>query len=129
MTELERCLPWIVRALDRSGNQDGLDKVLRNLATGHAQLWPANDGCLITELVQHVNRRGIRIWLAGGRLDQITDMTADVAAWARAQGCTFAEFDGRLGWERPLRKRGWKKRSVTMELDLEAIDGRQNDKF
>lgn len=127
MTELERCLPWIVKALDRSGNIDTLDKVLRNIATGHAQLWPAPRGCFVTELVQHQKRLGIRAWLAGGELDQLMDMIPDIAAWARAQGCTFAEFDGRLGWEKPLKARGWKKRSVTMELDLEANNGRQDD--
>ena len=118
MTEFERCLPWIVRALHKSGNRDTLQHVVERIQAGTAQFWPAPDGCLVTEMVDYPSGRALRIWLAGGEIGQILDMTGDVAKWARAQGCVVAEFSGRLGWEKPLRKAGWKPRAIRMELDL-----------
>lgn len=118
VSELARCLPWIERAIKRSGKIDTMSDVVDRIFKGHAQFWPAPNGCLVTEIVDHAERRGIRVWLAGGELGQVLDMEGDVAQWAKSQGCTFAEFDGRRGWQRRLEKRGWKPRSIVMELDL-----------
>lgn len=118
MSELERCRPWIEKALERSGNLNSWEDVEKGVASGMMQLWPAPKGCVVTELVIYPRGRALRVFLAGGELGQILAMTKDMARWAKAQGCDFAEFDGRFGWQRVLKQIGWKPRSIVMELDL-----------
>lgn len=120
MSELERCRPWVEDALRRSGSLHTWEDFISLWAIGHAQLWPAEKGCIVTQIELYHNSKALRVWLAGGELPQILDMTRDVAEWAKAQGCSFAEFSGRLGWEKPLKRLGWKKAAVVMRLDLEA---------
>lgn len=107
--------------MQRSGDLNSWQEVVDGIASYKMQLWPAPRGCLVTEMVQYKRGKALRVFLAGGDLDQILDMTGDVARWAKAQGCTFAEFDGRFGWQRVLRDIGWRPKKIVMELDLERF--------
>jgi len=118
MSELERCKPWIEAALKRSGGINTWAEVYGKIMSGHMQLWPAPKGCLVTEIVVYPNTNAINIFLAGGELDQILQMTENVKEWAKLQGCSFASFSGRFGWQKPLEKAGWKAHSVTMHLEI-----------
>jgi len=115
---IEHCRPWLEAALDRSGNLNTWDEITRGIAEGKMQLWPAERGCILTEIVVYHHTKCLHVFLAGGELDEILQMTENVKEWAKLQGCSFASFDGRLGWQKPLEKVGWKPRSITMHLEF-----------
>ena len=105
--ELERCRPWIEAALEYCGGTHEFEDIVDNIANCRMQLWPAERGCIVTEIVVYPRKKVINIFLAGGELDQILDMDADVKAWAKEQGCTGATMAGRIGWKKPLKALNW----------------------
>ena len=115
---LFKCKPWIETALERSGGHNTWDEVCAGIRSGKMQLWPAERGCIITEIVVYPNTKALHVFLAGGELDEILQMTENVKEWAKLQGCSFASFDGRFGWQKPLEKLGWKPHSITMHLEF-----------
>lgn len=125
MSEIERCRPWLEAAIRRSGDLNTWDEIEAGIRSGMMQLWPAPKGCFVTELIVYPRGKAVRAILAGGDLGQLMAMVPDMIVWARSQGCDFAEFDGRLGWKKPLQRQGWRQRSITMELDLGAGNGQQ----
>ena len=115
---LFRCKPWIEAALEKSGGLNTWDQVAAGINSGMMQLWPAERGCIVTEIVVYHDRKALHVFLAGGELDEILQMTENVKEWAQQQGCSFATFDGRFGWQKPLERIGWKSHSVTMHLEF-----------
>jgi len=118
VSELERCRPWIEDAIKRSGNLNTWAEVCAGIRSGKMQLWPTERGCIITEIVVYHDTNALHVFLAGGELDEILQMTENVKEWAKLQGCSFASFDGRFGWQKPLEKIGWKPHSITMHLEF-----------
>ena len=118
MTEWERCLPWIVAALDEGGNTHTPDDVLAMVKSGRAQFWPAERGCLVTEILVYPRCNVLNVWLGGGELDQLTDMQSAVMAWAGAMGCTRMSIQGRRGWVRALEKHGWRHAHAVVVKEL-----------
>jgi hypothetical protein len=118
INELERCRAWIEQAIERSGNLNTWGEIVLGIGDGRMQLWPAERGCIITEIVIYHHTKCLHVFLAGGELDEILQMTENVKEWAKLQGCSFASFDGRFGWQKPLEKIGWKPHSITMHLEF-----------
>lgn len=87
------------------------------------QIWPWKRSCIVTQLCVYPKHKAVRAFLAAGKSEDIVEMIPTVSEWARQQGCTVAEFEGRIGWERLLSRHGWKKRCVTMQLDLGDANG------
>jgi len=56
MNPIERCRPWIEAALERSGNLNTWSEVCEGIHSGKMQLWPAERGCILTEIVVYHNR-------------------------------------------------------------------------
>ena len=83
------------------------------------QFWPAERGCLVTEIVMFPKKKVINVFLGGGELDQLADMHADVIAWAKTQGCTGATIVGRKGWERAFKQYGWTPVHVTLAKEFD----------
>ena len=80
------------------------------------QLWPAERGCLVTEIQVYPRKKVLNVFLGGGDMDQLLDMEAAAAAWGKAQGCTMATIQGRPGWERVFRH--WRRSHVILERSL-----------
>jgi len=118
INELDRCKPWIEAALDYCDGTHSWDDIENGIASGMMQLWPAAKGCIVTEIVVYPKKKVINIFLAGGELDQILDMDADVKAWASAHGCTGATMTGRVGWKKPLEPLGWKVLHTQFAKDI-----------
>ena len=113
--ELSRCREWIEAALGYGGGTHDFNDVVDAISTGHMQLWPADDGCLVTEIVKYPRKTVLHIFLAGGRMGQITDMHDDVIAWAKTQGCESLTLAGRKGWVKALAPYGWNQNLVVLE--------------
>lgn len=102
--EFLRCRPWIEAALKRDviATHDAED-VWELIKAGHAQLWPTPNSVVVTKIDAYPKARVLTFWVAGGKLKEIRFTEAQVYAWARVAGCTFAAIAGRRGWARALK--------------------------
>jgi len=112
--DLLRCREWIQSALDKGGDTHGFVDVVDGVMSGHMQLWSGAKGCAVTEIVVYPNKKVLHVFLAGGKLEQITDMHQDAVKWAKTQGCEGMTLSGRKGWLKILNKDGWKEQQVVM---------------
>lgn len=118
MTEIERCRPWIKAALERSSGTHTAADVIDGIKAGEFQLWPAERGCLVTEIFEFPQRRVLNVFLGAGDMDQLVDMHDSVVAFARQNGCAAVRVTGRAGWARVWRKAGFKPLFQTIEKEL-----------
>ena len=96
------------RALDiPNGTHDFID-VAEGLYRGTMQLWPAEKGCIVTEIVVYPKKKALNVFLGGGELDQILDMHENVIEWAKRKGCECLMMTVALAGKKPLEKHGWK---------------------
>lgn len=109
---------WIQSALDYSGGTHTVDDVVDNVLTGRMQLWPAERGCAVTEIVVYPQKKVLHVFLAAGEMDQLFDMIESAAEWARGQGCTAMTLAGRLGWQRAMKPLGWEPKMIVMEREI-----------
>ena len=117
--ELMRCREWIQSALDEGGNTHSFEDIVRGVAQGHYQFWPADRCCAITEVVEYPNRKSLHIFLAAGDKEQIKDMNASAEEFARAIGCDSMSIAGRRGWVRELKRYGYFELLTTVVKPLE----------
>jgi hypothetical protein len=71
---IEHCRPWIEDALAYSGGTHTFEDVERRILESHLQLWPAERGCAVTEIVIYPRKKVLHVFLAGGEMDQIIDI-------------------------------------------------------
>lgn len=114
----KRCEDWIKSALEYGGGTHDIEDVFRAILESRMQLWPAENGCLVTEILVYPRKKVLHIFLAGGEMGQITDMHHDVIEWAKAQGCTALTLSGRKGWIKALAKFGWKEKLVSLSKEI-----------
>lgn len=120
MSDFTRCIPWIEAALEYSGGTHTIEDIAHGVAAGRMQFWPAEHGCLVTEIVTFPKKRVLNVFLGGGEFEQLADMHGDVIAWAKTQGCTCATISGRKGWERAFKSRGWQYAFTTLTKEFDA---------
>lgn len=119
MNIIEHCRPWIEDALAYSGGTHTFEDVERRILESHLQLWPAERGCAVTEIVIYPRKKVLHVFLAGGEMDQIIDMIDSAVAWSKTQGCTSMTIAGRHGWKRVLEKHGYKAVMTVLEKEFE----------
>jgi hypothetical protein len=105
---LERCRKWIEDALEYSGGTHTFEDVEQGIYEKRLQLWPAERGCAVTEIVVYPRIKVLHVFLAGGEMDQIIDMINSAVEWSKAQGCTSMTISGRHGWQKVLAEYGFK---------------------
>lgn len=108
-------------AIERDGEwtaQDLIDALLDK----RAQLWVLRTEGGDPKAAGVTERYGslLHCHLLGGEGVEawIDDLFETVAGYARPVGIEKFTLEGRLGWERVLGRRGWKKRAVVMEISL-----------
>jgi len=109
---------WINDALEYSAGTHTFDDVLDGIRAGRMQLWPAERGCAVTEIVVYPQKKVLHVFLAAGEMDQLFDMIDEAAEWGRRQGCTSMSLAGRLGWQRAMKPLGWEAKMVVMERGI-----------
>ena len=112
--ELLRCQRWIESALDKGGDTHSFLDVVEGVLSGHMQLWPGEEGCAVTEIVNYPNKKVLHVFLAAGDLKRITNMHEDAVEWGKSQGCNGMSLSGRSGWKKILEKEGWKQQQVVL---------------
>ena len=95
-----RCAPYLEAALDGTFS---LGDVLTAIKDGRARFWPLERSAVVTEILRYPKRRVLRIWLAGGELDELRRFLPAADNYARYEGCDRIEIDGRRGWARELK--------------------------
>jgi hypothetical protein len=117
--ELDRARPHIEAALSYAGGTHGFDDVAAMLREDRAILWSGPHSAIVTEIIEHPQKRTLHFFLAGGNLAELEVMVPGILEWGRTQGCTAASMTGRKGWERTFLKReGWESKLVVMTKEL-----------
>lgn len=93
-----------------------LEAVEQEIRAGRAVLWPMERSAVVTQIHAHPNGRVLRIWLAGGDLEELMHFLPAADEYAREQGCDWVEIEGRPGWEKVLA--GYEKRRVILVKEL-----------
>ena len=115
---IDPCRAWIEAALEHGGNTHTFEDVKQGILEGRMQLWPAEDGCCVTEIVVYPRKKVLSGFLAGGDLSRVIDMIPDIEAWAVAHGCAAAEITGRRGWVRAFGPIGYREAATNIRKEL-----------
>lgn len=119
MLDLHGARPHIEAALDYSGGTHTYDDVVKGVKDGSLVFWPGPNSAVITEIIEHPQKRTLHFFLAGGNAAELEAMLPGILDWAREQGCESASLTGREGWERSfLKRRGWEKKLIVMTKEL-----------
>lgn len=94
-------------------------ELLADLEAGRAQLWPGETAAVVTQCVADDRGRGLHVWLAGGDLAGVMALRPGIEAWGRAQGCGWITINGRLGWNRVLRRCGYEHDGAELKRKLQ----------
>ena len=101
-------------ALDGSFTLADVEELIR--ADPNVVFWPLKRSAVVTEILHYPALRSCRVWLAGGDLDELLHFLPALDNYARSEGCTRIELDGRKGWHRVLE--GYEFQRVTLTKDL-----------
>lgn len=117
IAELERCRGWLMEALDEATYR--WEDVARAIFAGKAIFWPGKDCAMVTEDQVYPNgERAMLVWLAGGDINELLAMAPGVEASARLRGCTSVLIEGRPGWSKILKGRGYGVHAVMLKKGL-----------
>lgn len=99
MTEWDRCKEWISWALDGTY---AIEDVEAELEAGRAQFWPLERSAAVTRIHDYPQASVLRIWLAGGDMQDLLANVWRLEEYAKETNCTAIEIEGRKGWERVM---------------------------
>jgi len=112
-----RCWPWLAKALDLTGGTHTQRDILDGTLDGSFQLWPSENAAALTEIVSYPQMKTVRIFLAGGDLNELKETHEKIERWAlKTIGARRLEICGRDGWLRALD--GYKKICTTVAKEL-----------
>lgn len=95
------------------------DEILGLVEDGDAQFWAYGDSAMLTVVRDYeTGLRELYVWLACGSLDGLEEILPFVERHARQIGATRLGMEGRPGWARELRKRGWWQSDVIMRKEI-----------
>ncbi len=85
-----------------------LEDIESGIATGDYQLWEAENSAVITSGVRlQSGGIGVQILAAGGNMDEVLGLLAEIEQEALASGCEILTTTGRKGWLKALKERDW----------------------
>lgn len=103
--------PTVAGLLDRAvkRGENEWSEVEEALADGRAQLWLTVTDRPVAAMVTRRDGDTLEVWLAGGAVlsGSVPFLETAIAA-AKADGATNGRICGRKGWERVLRRYGWR---------------------
>ncbi|MBY0512046.1 MAG: hypothetical protein K2P94_18060 [Rhodospirillaceae bacterium] len=111
------CRAALLPAIEMTGGTHTEDDVLAALIAGRMRLWRKDTSGLVTEFCQFPRMKVINVFLAGGRLEDILPLQAEIENYGRKQGCQRATMlAARDGWLRTIG--GGQKAGIYMTKDL-----------
>ena len=74
------------------------DDILVMLAQGKLKLWKGEKSAIVSQIIDEPQMRVLVFFLAGGVVDELKMMAAEIEQYGIEQGCTMAEGTGRKGF-------------------------------
>ena len=114
--------PILQRGIARNNGDYELSDVYHGLMRRDMQLWAwitdnnIRAACITQILHMHHKRVCLMLLVAGTGLKDFAKTQDIIADWARGQGCSQMECNGRDGWLRVLKN--WKKVWTTIRRDI-----------
>ena len=116
---IDYCRPWIEAALARSAESHYFEDVKQAILDNRAQIWPSQNGCIVTTVTEFPKSKMLQVWLCGGDFDEVFNKYNDmIEEWGRKQGCDQMFINGRKGWERRLKDVGYHPVAVILTKEL-----------
>ena len=113
--EFEQARPLLEQALAKdTTNTWTMDAIRDRVMMGDVQLWHNPRYAAITEVINYPQRRVVLVHLASGELDAIVQAYEDLEKFARIVEATGIEINGRKGWTRVLKDRGFNEVAVRL---------------
>lgn len=112
---------WVASSVHDAANPWTANDVLARILDRHMQLWViwtngTITGVLVTEVYDTARGMTCAIPVAGGgALNTSLDVLDTIEAWAKEQGCVRLRGEGRSGWSRALKPKGWVKLTEQVE--------------
>ena len=117
-----RVAPLLERVLNEDASGYTLQDVMWELHDGMSQLWVVEDfeAVFVTKILRRPQHCVAWCWMAAGdnAAHWIDDVMTLLEAWAKANGCQFAEFSGRKGWAKYCKPAGYRTVLTTFRKDL-----------
>lgn len=111
----------IEKALKTGGETHTWEDIRQGLQTGAYQMFWNDGGVLITQIHTHPQCRTLHCFVAAGDMVAVLELQKQMVDFAVTQSCKFITAVGRLGWEKVLPHRGWKKKFTAFQYDLEGV--------
>jgi hypothetical protein len=114
-----RAQPHIEAALAYGGETHEIQDIQEACLLGLAHLWTSENSAAVTEIIQYPRIRTVRIWLAGGDLEELRDdIRPRIEAYALAEGAGRVEIAGRPGWKKALAGVGYSPSCIVISKEL-----------
>lgn len=115
--------PMITAAVAESANRWTTLEVLARLVSRDMQMWVVIEGqrlvgVVVTEIYPTAAGKTCALPIVGGEILPHLELLSVIKAWSDEAGCVRLEGMGRPGWERALRKLGWRKIMTVYEARL-----------
>ncbi len=116
--QIDRCKPFIERAIDRFDEPYDFEHVKTEVLSGKSQLWPSHNSALVTRIETYPDgSKSCLYWLAGGNLSELKNLEKTVSKWAKTKmDCDRVCIIGRRGWLAALDNFKEKQVMLTKEL-------------
>lgn len=118
--------PMLAPAIATADGKTDVRHVKRQLDSGELLLWVVADGlapvaALTTRIIVYPERRGMAMdWIGGARMREWLPMAQSMLMrYAADNGCAHLEGYGRKGWDRWLRRFGWRPEYIAYRMDLD----------
>ena len=113
--EFLRCLEFLRPAIEIHNTHSVID-IFGLLVNESAYLVALKNSAGILEFVEYPKYKSCRIWLAGGKMDELINIYPDIQKWSKSKGCKKIEIIGRKGWEKVFLDH--KKEAVLLTKEL-----------
>jgi hypothetical protein len=94
--------PHLKKALRLTGGTHTKRDIFDGIMVGDFQLWRSRRSSALTEVVRYPQLRSVRVFLAGGDLEELKTVEQKICAWAKEIGAKRVEIAGRRGWLKAL---------------------------
>ncbi len=104
------------KALRLSGNTHTVSDVVSSVKNGTMQAFWNDTSIVITNVMETPQKRYASVFLSAGDLSGVMALHDEILDWAKKNNLDFARMTVRPGFERLLKKKGWKRSQIEMEL-------------
>lgn len=112
----ERFKPQFAAAMD--GGLHDIADLERKIGQGRAYLFPGVNAAIVGERAEYSGETVFQALWCVGDLAEIEALIPGVEAFARLIGCKSMLVEGRRGWEKLLKPRGYEFFSITVRKGL-----------